>query len=151
MFISPGPCPCSSVSEREKHPYRTPVKTSYRSQEAQLAKLREERAGIVRMMEQLTAENASRVMDQDAYKARFEQLSQLYVRGNDELAALDEAVRDRQYRRTKTELFIRELEKLDGLVMGFSDELWYSLVDHATVHGKDDVRFMFRNGREIKA
>ena len=118
-------------------------------EEAQLAKLREERAEIVRMMEQLTTENASRVMDQDAYKARFEELSQRYIRGNDELAALDEAVRDRQYRKTKTELFIKELKKLDGLVMGFSDELWYSLVDHATVHGKDDVRFMFRNGVEI--
>ena len=120
-------------------------------EEVQLAKLREERAGIVMMMEQLTTENASRVMNQDAYKARFEELSQRYIRGNDELAALDEAVRDRQYRKTKTELFIKELEKLDGLVMGFSDELWHSLVDHATVHDKNDVRFMFKNGREIKA
>jgi thymidylate synthase ThyX len=79
------------------------------------------------------------------------ELSQRYVRGNEELAALDEAVRDRQYRKTKTELFIKELEKLDGLVTEFSDELWYSLVDHATVFSKDDVRFMFKNGREIKA
>ncbi len=120
-------------------------------EEAQLAKLREERAEIVRMMEQLTTENASRVMDQDGYKARFEELSQRYVRGNDELAALDEAVRDRQYRKTKTELFIRDLERLDGLVAECTDELWHSLVDYATVHGKDDVRFMFKNGREIKA
>jgi site-specific DNA recombinase len=118
-------------------------------EEVQLTKLRKERAEIVRMMEQLTTENASRVMDQDGYKARFEELSRRYVRGNNELAALDETVRDRQYRKTKTELFIKELKKLDGLVMGFSDELWYSLVDHATVHGKDDVRFMFRNGVEI--
>ena len=89
-------------------------------------------------------------MDQDGYKARFEELSRRYVRGNDELAALDEAVRDRQYRKTKTELFIKELEKLDGLVTGFSDELWYSLVDYATVHSKEDVRFMFKNGMVIK-
>jgi len=102
-------------------------------------------------MEQLTTENASRVMDQDGYKARFEELSRRYVRGNDELAALDEAVRDRQSRRTKTELFFKDLEKIDGLVTEFSDELWYSLVDHATVNGKEDVRFMFRNGVEIKA
>lgn len=118
-------------------------------EEAQLAKLRDERAEIVRMMEQLTTENASRVMDQDGYNAQFEQLSQRYVRGNDELAALDETVRDRQYSKTRTELFIKELEKLDGLVTGFSDELWYSLVDYATVHSKEDVRFMFKNGREV--
>ncbi len=118
-------------------------------EEVQLAKLREERAEIVRMMEQLTTENASRVMDQDDYKARFEELSRRYVRGNDELAALDEAVRDRQYHRTRTELFIRELEKLDGLVTEFTDELWHSQVDYATVYGKDDVRFMFKNGIEV--
>ena len=102
------------------------------------------------MMEQLTAENASRAMDQENYKARFEQLSERYIKGKDELAALDEAILDRQYRRTKTELFIRELKKMEGLVTEFSDGLWYSLVDHATVHGKKDVRFMFRNGMEIK-
>jgi len=119
-------------------------------EEARLAKLRQERAEIVRMMEQLTAENASRAMDQENYKACFEQLSQRYVKGKDELAALDEAILNRQYRKTKTELFIKELEKMEGLVTEFSDGLWYSLIDHATVHGKKDVRFMFKNGMEIK-
>ncbi len=118
-------------------------------EETRLAKLRQERAEIIRMMEQLTAENASRAMDQENYKARFEVLSQRYIRGNDELATLDEAVLDRQYRRTKTELFIKELKKMEGLVTEFSDGLWYSLIDHATVHGKKDVRFMFKSGVEI--
>jgi len=103
------------------------------------------------MMEQLTAENASRAMDQENYKARFEGLSQRYVKGKNELAALDEAIQDRQYRRTKTDLFIKELKKMEGSVTEFSDGLWYSLVDHATVHGKKDVRFMFKNGMEIKS
>jgi DNA invertase Pin-like site-specific DNA recombinase len=118
-------------------------------EETQLAKLRQERAEIVRMMEQLTAENASRAMDQENYKARFEQLSQRYIKGKDEIAALDEAILDRQYRRTKTELFIKELEKMEGLVTEFSDGLWHSLADYATVHGRKDVRFMFKNGVEI--
>ncbi len=102
------------------------------------------------MMEQLTAENASRAMDQQLYRSRFEQLSERYIKGKDELAALDEAILDRQYRKTKTELFIKELKKMEGLVTEFSDGLWYSLVDYATVHGKKDVRFMFKNGMEIR-
>jgi len=40
---------------------------------------------------------------------------------------------------------------MEGSVTEFSDGLWYSLVDHATVHGKKDVRFMFKNGMEIKS
>ena len=101
-------------------------------------------------MEELTRENASVAMDQDAYKKRFEQLSGRYAKVNEEMAALDEAVKDRRYRRTRTELFIRELGRMESLVTEFSDELWHALADHATVYGKEDVRFMFRNGMEIK-
>ena len=28
---------------------------------------------------------------------------------------------------------------------------WYAMVDFMTVYGKDDVRFTFKNGMEIKA
>lgn len=69
--------------------------------------------------------------------------------GHDTIAALDEAIRDRRNRRIKTELFIREVEKLDGMILVFSNWLWYSLVNYATVHSKDDVRFMFNNGMEL--
>jgi hypothetical protein len=55
------------------------------------------------------------------------------------------------YRKTKTEMFIRELGRMESLVAEFSDELWHALADHATVHGREDVRFTFRNGMEIKA
>lgn len=120
-------------------------------EEAQLEKLRQESVEVVRMMEQLTTENTARAMDQQLYRSRFEQLSQRYIKGKDELVALDEAILERQYRKTKTGLFIKELEKLDGLVTEFSDGLWYSLIDYATIHGKNDVRFMFRNGMEIQA
>ena len=34
---------------------------------------------------------------------------------------------------------------------GFDEGAWYALVDHATVYGRDDVRFTFKNGMEIKA
>jgi len=118
--------------------------------EAQLAKLRHERAEVVKMMEQLTAENASMVMDQEIYKLRFKQLAQRYVKGNDQLAALGESVRKRQYCRIKTELFIKELKKVDGLMTGFSDGLWHSLIDHTTVYSKEDVRITFRNRMEIR-
>jgi hypothetical protein len=40
---------------------------------------------------------------------------------------------------------------MEGLVTEFSDGLWYSLIDYATVQGKKDVRFMFKNGMKIQA
>ncbi len=120
-------------------------------EEAQLIQLRRERAEVVSLMEQLTAENASVAMDQESYKSRFERLSERYIKGNDQVATLDATIRNRQYRKAKTELFIKELRKLDELVTAFSDELWYSLVDHVTVYNKTDVRFTFKNGMDTKA
>jgi site-specific DNA recombinase len=119
--------------------------------EAQLEGSKRERLDIVARIEELTRENASVAMDQDAYKKRFEQLSERYAEINKRLAALDEAVKDMRYRRTKTELFIRELGRMECLVTEFSGELWHALADHATVYGKEDVRFTFRNGLEVKA
>lgn len=37
------------------------------------------------------------------------------------------------------------------LVDKFDAALWCGLVDFVTVYSKDDVRFTFKNGQEIKA
>ena len=118
--------------------------------ETKLKSFETERLEIIRDMEQLTAENARAVMDQRAYQSRFEQLSTQYAEVNEQLAALNEQVKDKCYRKTKTQLFIRELENMDGLVTEFSDELWHALAEHVEVHGKEDVRFTFRNGMGVK-
>ena len=47
--------------------------------------------------------------------------------------------------------FIVEIEKLEKPITEFKRELWGTLLDHATVHSQDDIRFTFRNGTEIKA
>lgn len=95
-------------------------------------------------------ENASSVMDQDAYGARFESLSERYAKADAQVAALDEVIQDRQYRRTRTELFFKTLRKQEIMDTEFSDEMWHALADHATVYGKEDVRFTFRNGIEVR-
>ena len=37
------------------------------------------------------------------------------------------------------------------MVTEFSEELWGSLVDHVTVHSKDNIVLTLTNGMEIKA
>jgi site-specific DNA recombinase len=118
--------------------------------EAGLERLKTDRIELVSLMEQLTVENASTVMDQKTYQNRFDQLSERYTTVNEQLAALDEALRDRRTRKTKTDLFLKALKKQDDLVAEFSDILWHSLADHAVIYSKEDVRFMFRNGVEAR-
>jgi len=118
--------------------------------EAQLEAVKTERHGIVSRMEQLNTENASVAMDQHAYQDRFKQLSKEYTEVNKQLSALEGAIHERKSRKTKTELFLRGLKKQKNVVTEFTETLWHALADHAVVNSKEDVRFIFKNGMEIK-
>lgn len=50
----------------------------------------------------------------------------------------------------KIEAFLEALAKAE-LMDKFETSLWCGLVDYVTVHSKDDVRFTFKNGQEIRA
>ena len=55
--------------------------------------------------------------------------------------------------RTRKELFkgfIRTLEKQDGLTCEFDAGIWSSLVQEVIVKSKDDIRFIFKNGFEVR-
>ncbi len=39
---------------------------------------------------------------------------------------------------------------MDGLITEFDLSLWGSLLDHATVYSKEDMRYTFKDGTEIK-
>lgn len=47
-------------------------------------------------------------------------------------------------------MFLAELKKQDDVVTEFDESLWYSMVDYVTVFNKEDVRFTFKDGTEIK-
>ena len=53
--------------------------------------------------------------------------------------------------RSSMQNLVDTLEGMPDAVDSFDEGAWYALVDHATVYGRDDVRFTFKNGMEIKA
>ena len=61
------------------------------------------------------------------------------------------AISDKQVRKATIESFVEALKAQDGLVDKFEVNLWVGLMDFVTVYSKDDVRFTFKNGMEIKA
>ncbi|NQT61016.1 MAG: recombinase family protein, partial [Bacteroidetes bacterium] len=115
-------------------------------QESELDRLKEERVDIIGLMEKLTARNASVVMDQDEYSTQFDQLSKRYTKINEKLVIVEKVMQDIQYRKTKTDMFFKILNKQECLVTEFSNDLWYALADYATVYSKENVRFTFKNG-----
>lgn len=46
--------------------------------------------------------------------------------------------------------FIGGLQKLDGCYGKFVEELWTAILDHATVYARNDICFIFKEGKEMK-
>jgi len=78
------------------------------------------------------------------------------ILGNFDLAkarhtAVTEEITDKRTRLSTINAFLHALRMQDALLTEFDEKLRCSLVDYATVYDKDDVRFTFKDGRDIMA
>jgi len=104
--------------------------------------------GIIRT---LIAQNASESMDADEYERRYNAHMERYQAATKRYDDIQLEIQDRQQRAEKILEFVEVLKVTDEPLEDFSKELWCSLVDYATVMGKDDLRFTMKNGQEIVA
>lgn len=117
---------------------------------AEQAELESEMTVVSDLIQKCIYENARVALDQVEYQKRYDGLTARFDTAKARYEALDETIRSKQSRRAKIEAFLEALAKAE-LVDTFDTALWCGLVDFVTVHGKDDVRFTFKNGQEIKA
>lgn len=52
--------------------------------------------------------------------------------------------------REQAEQFLAQLEQLDGIYTQFDEESWYALVESVTVFHREDIRIVFKNGKEVR-
>ena len=90
-------------------------------------------------------------LNQEEYSIRYEALSARFQETKDKYDAVTAEIAQRGIRRREFGRFIHSLEALPEMVTEFSEELWGSLVDHVTVHSKDNIVFTLTSGMEIKA
>ena len=95
-------------------------------------------------------ENARIALNQTEYQKKYDGLADRFDRIKERLEAVVSAITERMAKREKTERFLTELEKRDGPMTEFNEEDWYSLVEYATVYSREDIRFTFKNGMEIR-
>ncbi|MGN1083533.1 MAG: recombinase zinc beta ribbon domain-containing protein [Lachnospiraceae bacterium] len=67
-----------------------------------------------------------------------------------ELNIIAEQIEMKKAKRELFKGFIRTLEKQDGLIEEFDAGIWSSLVQEVIVKSKDDIRFIFKNGFEVR-
>lgn len=119
--------------------------------ETERIQLQEEMNIVAEMIQQCVNENARVALDQTEYQKKYDGLAERFDRIKERLEAVGSAITERMAKREKTERFLAELEKRDGPLTEFNEEDWYSLVEYATVYSREDIRFTFKNGIEIKA
>ena len=67
-----------------------------------------------------------------------------------ELNIISEQIESKKAKRELFKGFIRTLEKQDGLIEEFDAGIWSSLVQEVIVKAKGDIKFVFKNGFEVK-
>ena len=116
---------------------------------AEQAELESEMAVVSDLIEKCIYENAHVALDQVEYQKRYDGLTARFDTAKARHEALGETIRSKQSRRATIEAFLETLAQAD-LIDKFETSLWCGLVDFVIVYSKDDVRFTFKNGQEIK-
>ncbi len=118
--------------------------------ENEQSQLQEELNVVAELIQQCVRENAHVALDQTEYQARYDGLTERFDRTKERLDEVSSAIKAKQAQQDKIERFLADLGQQEGLVTEFDEDQWYSLVDFVTVFNKEDIRFTFKDGTEIK-
>lgn len=105
---------------------------------------------ISEQMQIAIAENSRVALDQDEYEKRYAELTARYEKSKAKYDDIAEQIESKKAKRELFKGFIRTLEKQDGLTCEFDAGVWSSLVQEVVVKAKDDIRFIFKNGFEVR-
>ena len=119
--------------------------------EAERDRLMDEAQVVADAVQQNIAENARTALDQSAYQKRYDDLADRYDKLKARIDELSEKIEETQSRKAGYEDFLKAFENTPDSLTEFSLDAFNGLVDHLTVYAKDDIRFTFRNGQEIRA
>ena len=122
--------------------------------EVEQLRLQEERNVVAELIRQCMRENAHAALDQmecqAKYQAKYDGMAKRFEWTKARLDEVSSVIRTKQAKKEQIERFFAELEGQDGVVTEFDEEQWYSMVDFVTVFDKEDIRFTFKDGTEIK-
>lgn len=115
---------------------------------AQLTELREDMEVLSGRIEKLIQENACEAQNQDDFNSRYNALADRYGKLQTAYDKTKSLIEKRINKRAALEAFMTELQNSADLMFKFSDSLWLSHIDHATVYNDDRIVFTFKNGTE---
>ena len=115
----------------------------------EIAKQREETQLIAEMVQKLVKENAAAARSQDAYRQKYETLTEQYEAAMEELERLQNLRTRRKQQDKAMSLFVRTLKKQPDVLEEWDDTIWTMMVEKAIVHRDSSITFVFYNGNQI--
>ena len=120
------------------------------AQEQQMDALHQEMETLVGLIQSGITTNARVAIDQDEYNARYQALTDRYQAFKTKYDAIAAQVEEQKIKAEALQQFITRLEKTDVIPVEFDDGFWSATVQHVTVYSKEDIRFTFKDGTEIR-
>ena len=112
--------------------------------------IKEEIEIVVEMVNKHVKENATKQLKQDTYIEKYNSLVKRYESLNKKLEKL-KAERVKKAKKDRDiAIFIESLKEKPLVIDEWDSELWLTLLENATVNGKESVVFMFKNGVSIE-
>ena len=102
------------------------------------------------LIEQLIAENARTVQDQNEYNKSYNALAERFQTAKTRLEEVTAEITRIKFDHERMRQFIKKLRSTPDIVTDFDEETWYALVDYVIVNRREDVRFVFCDGGEVK-
>lgn len=102
------------------------------------------------LIQKCIGENARVAQNQGEYAKRYDSLVERFETAKARLDGVQADITKKQAQRKMMENFMEVLRNLPEQVDYFDEDTWYAMVDFVTVHSKEDVRFAFKNGMEVK-
>lgn len=124
------------------------IRSDLLPENSRLGSLRLSKVEIHRIgkMDAMVAENARVAQDQAVYRRKFDGLTARYDTVKERFDEVEREMATRIAKRKEAEAFLVECEKAPRLVTGLSEEMWYALANHATVHADGRITVTFRTG-----
>lgn len=95
------------------------------------------------IIQNLIAENARVVQDQNEYRKKSQTAMERYEAAKEKYEGFEAQIAENHRRIRAMETFINNVNKL-GLITEFDEELWGLLVENVTVYSKEDIRVEFK-------
>ena len=89
-------------------------------------------------------------INEDEYEKRYAELTARYEKAKAKYEGIAEQIETKKAKRELFKGFIRTLEKQERVLEEFDAGMWSSLVREVIVKAKDDIRFIFKSGFEVR-